>query len=170
MITLGIDPSTRTGLAVVGPSQKVIYTREVEFKKLTGFERIQRIVGEVEDVRQTFKPDLITIESMYVGAAASAVTVIQVASLIRYFLWQEGVAYTDISPSTLKKFVCGAGNAKKEQVMMWVSKRWGFESQTNNIADAVGLAMAGQCLLGENFGVESKKSLAPVFKEFKGVV
>lgn len=145
---LGVDPSTRTGLAVVTTEGVVLYTAEVEFKKLTGFPRIHAIVGEVFSVIEKFDPVSIVIESMIVGQASSAVTVIQVASILRYFLWQEGILYTEVPPSTLKQFVAGKGNATKEQVMMHVLKQFGFESKTNNIADAVGLAFFGAAQAG----------------------
>jgi crossover junction endodeoxyribonuclease RuvC len=161
MISLGIDPSTRTGIAVVNDLMKIIHTEEIEFKKQVGFQRIQSIVAGVIAVRNEFKPDKIVIEDMFVGQAASAVTIIQIGSLLRYFLWQEDIVWTDVSPGTLKKFVTGSGAGKKEQMMMFVSKRWGFESPTNNIADAVGLAMVGLCISGKgDFNSFSKEAVS----------
>lgn len=146
-LVLGLDPSTCFGVCVASESGKVVYTKEISYPKLFGFERISAILADVLDVYKMFKPSKVVVEGMIVGHAASAISVIQVATLLRYFLWQENIPYMEVSPSTLKKFVCGSGNAKKEQVMMWVSKRYGFESPTNNIADAVGLAMVGVCSL-----------------------
>ncbi len=151
MISLGLDPSTNFGIAVVSTGKKVIFTEEVHFKKLTGFERINALVGRVLDVIEEYKPDIITIEEMFVGHASSAIPIIQIGSFLRYFLWQESIKYVDVPPTVLKKFVVGTGNAKKEQVMMKVLHHWGFESKTNNIADAVGIAMIGLLLLKEPF-------------------
>lgn len=159
MRVLGVDPSTRTGIAIVDSGKVIVHTEEVEFKKLVGFMRIQSIIGKVLEVKEKYKPDMIVIEEMFVGHASSAVTIIQIGSLLRYFLWQEGIVYQNVPATTLKKFVCGKGNGNKEQIMMYVSKRWGFESPTNNIADAVGLAMVGLCLSGEDFGAASKAAL-----------
>lgn len=160
MIVLGIDPSTKCGIALVESGKKIIHTEEIEFKKLVGFVRIQNIIGRVMEIHEKYKPDRIVIEEMFVGHASSAVTIIQIGSLLRYFLWQENIRYQDVPATVLKKFVAGTGNAKKEQMMMFVSKRWGFESPTNNIADAIGLAMVGLCLNGEDFGAASKSALA----------
>lgn len=149
MRVLGIDPSTHMGVSVVESGGKVLYTDEVVFKKLDGFERIQKLCGKVIELKEEFNPDLIVIESMFVGHVSSAITVIQIGSFIRFFLWQEGILYLDVPPTVLKKWVVGSGTAKKEQVMMAVLKRWGYESKTNNIADAVGLGMFGLCCLGD---------------------
>lgn len=170
-LVMGIDPSTHTGVAVSDLSGKVIYTKEIEFPKKTGFDRASALVGDVFDVHRMFNPDSVVIESVIVGHASSALVVIQIATILRYFLWQEGINYLEVAPSVLKKFVCGVGNAKKEQMMMWVSKKYGFESATNNIADAVGLSMFGvYALTGVGSAEEKaliKKVLAPAPKQRK---
>lgn len=158
MKVLGVDPSTKTGLALVDENKKVLFATELEFKKQTGFERAQSIVAGVVDVIATHKPDLIVIEEMIVGHASSALTVIQIATMIRYFLWQEGIVYAEVHPSSLKKFVAGNGNAKKEQIMMWVSKNWNYQAESNNVADAVGLAMLGLCWLKSPFTVAHREA------------
>lgn len=151
MKVLGIDPSTHTGVAVVGSGKTIHFTDEIEFKKDTGFERASKIVGRVLSVYEAQKPDLVVLEDMFIGHASSALTVVQIGTMIRYFLWQEGIQYLDVSAASLKKFVTGKGNSKKEEVMMYVLKHWGFASPTNNIADAVGLAMFGLCALEDGF-------------------
>lgn len=156
MRVLGVDPSTHTGIALVESGKKVIFTEEIEHRKLTGFPRLEALVNDVASIITTYQPDHIFIEDMFVGHASSAVTIIQIGSLLRYYLWQEGITYTDVAPTVLKKFVGGKGNAKKEEIMMHVQKNWGFTSPTNNIADAVGLAMFGLCAHGEPFPVAMK--------------
>lgn len=151
MRVFAIDPSTKCGVAVIDSGKKVAYTEEIEFKKLTGFPRIQAIIGRVMELMEEFKPDLVVIEEMFVGHASSAITIIQIGSMLRYFLWQEDIKFIEIPPTVLKKFVVGSGNAKKEQMMMCVLKNWGHESKTNNTSDAVGLGMVGLCILGEKF-------------------
>lgn len=60
------------------------------------------------------------------------------------------------------KFVTGAGNASKDQIMMSVYKHWGFEAKTNNIADAIGLAMFGLGCAGEKFSASSLSACSTV--------
>lgn len=45
-----------------------------------------------------------------------------------------------IPPTSLKKFVTGKGNAKKEEVIAAVESRWKAGIKNNNLADAYGLA------------------------------
>lgn len=145
MIVMGIDPSsTHSGVAVVdSETGRVLYSGEIVPKKLTGFDRISFIVFELIRLHAEYKPDHVVIEGMFIGHASSAVQLVALGSILRYFLWQEDITYIEVPATTLKKFVTGSGTAPKDAVMMHVLKNWGFESASNNVADAVGLAMFG---------------------------
>lgn len=45
-----------------------------------------------------------------------------------------------IPPMTLKKYAAGKGNAKKQEMLMQIYKRWGLEFNDDNAADAYSLA------------------------------
>ena len=62
--------------------------------------------------------------------------------LLRIYLLEESLVhkYDIIPPNTLKKFITGKGNAKKELMLLKVYKRWGVEFNDNNMADAYSLA------------------------------
>lgn len=47
---------------------------------------------------------------------------------------------TIVQTTGLKKFVTGSGAAKKSGMMLAVYKKWGFETNDDNLADAFGLA------------------------------
>ncbi len=51
--------------------------------------------------------------------------------------------YLVIPPSTLKKFTCGSGAAKKEMMIREVYRQWKVEAANNNEADAAALAYLG---------------------------
>ncbi len=59
-----------------------------------------------------------------------------------------GVAFLVVPPARLKKFACGKGNAKKDEIRLAVYKRWGFEAPTNDEVDAYVLARIGLAYLG----------------------
>lgn len=163
---MGLDPSSKFGIAIAEAGGSVIFTQEVEFKKLAGFERCTALVSRVIELKKEFNPDLVVVEGMFVGHPSSAIPIIQLGSILRYFFWQEAFPLLEVGPTVLKKFVVGKGNAIKEQMMMGVLKRWGFESPTNNIADAVGLAMAGLCAINcPGFTLEDRKIIGAVTKE-----
>lgn len=45
-----------------------------------------------------------------------------------------------VPPMTLKKFAAGKGNAKKQEMLLQIYKRWGVEFTDDNAADAYALA------------------------------
>jgi Holliday junction resolvasome RuvABC endonuclease subunit len=45
-----------------------------------------------------------------------------------------------IPPMTLKKYAAGKGNAKKQEVLLQIYKRWGIEFNDDNAADSYALA------------------------------
>ncbi len=45
-----------------------------------------------------------------------------------------------IPPMTLKKYAAGKGNAKKQEMLMQIFKRWGLEFNDDNAADSYALA------------------------------
>lgn len=45
-----------------------------------------------------------------------------------------------VPPMTLKKFAAGKGNAKKQEMLLQIYKRWGVEFNDDNAADSYGLA------------------------------
>lgn len=168
MIVMGIDPSTtHSGVAIVeSGSGKVLYSGEVVPKKLTGFDRISFIVFELIRLHAEYKPDHVVLEGVFIGHASSAVQLVALGSILRYFLWQEGISYLDVPATTLKKFVTGSGASPKDAVMMHVLKNWGFESPSNNVADAVGLAMFGVAYYESN-PVSFKKAQFDVVAQYR---
>ena len=60
--------------------------------------------------------------------------------LLRLYLYRHTVDYKVIAPGTLKKFVTGKGNAKKDLMLLKVYKKWGEEFEVDDLADAYGLA------------------------------
>jgi hypothetical protein len=49
-----------------------------------------------------------------------------------------------VNPSTHKKFTCGTGAAKKELVLKFVYKRWNFDTNSNDVADAYSIAQCAR--------------------------
>ena len=113
-------------------------------------------------------PALVVIEGYAMGSKFIRSEQIELAAQARYVCWGLKVPVLEVTPSTLKKFVTGGGRATKDQVMMHVLKRWHFESATNNIADAYGLARIGRLLCGLDKPVgEDAKVLSAIGKPKK---
>lgn len=164
MRVMGLDTSTRTGVSVVDKDRNVLLGEQVTFPKLRGWERASAIAARIMELHAEYKPDLVVIENYGFANANSLVTLVEIGTIIRYFLWQESIPYIEVPPNSLKKFVTGKGSGKKEEVMMYVLKRWDYTSPTNDIADAVGLGMFGLGCLGLDFGAKSKEAVTEVMK------
>jgi crossover junction endodeoxyribonuclease RuvC len=80
--------------------------------------------------------------------------------LVATALIDQGRVLIAVPPSTLKKFTCGAGNAKKEQMIHQVYKRWGAECATSDEADAVALVQMGSILGGLSTGTAEQIACA----------
>lgn len=53
---------------------------------------------------------------------------------------------TIVSPTALKKYVTGKGNARKDDMKLCVFKKWGETCHDDNVADSYGLARLAEAL------------------------
>lgn len=157
MKILGLDLSTKAGVCVVESGKTVLYGEEVEFKKQTGWERVSSIAAAIMEVHGEYKPDLVVIEQLFIGHTSSAIILAEINTVVRYFLWQEGIEYIDVPATSLKKWLTGKGNAQKDVMMLEVYKQFGYSAKTNNVADAVALGMYGLAYKGESGFKSSQK-------------
>lgn len=96
--------------------------------------------------------DLVVVEGL-AFAVRHTTSVMQLAALhygLRMALEMEGKNTVIVAPPTVKKFGTGKGNAKKEEMMLEVYKRYGFSFSSNDLADAFILSMIGKNLLEES--------------------
>jgi len=145
IVTLGIDPSL-TATAVCRMVDGEVDTFE-EFKpKVKGEERLDwlftKVSGMTGDPFGGERPPitLIAIEGYAYSRPNQAHQMGELGGVLRLLLHWVGHSWIEVAPSALKKFATGQGNADKDQVMLQVYKRWGFEAPTNNVADAFVLA------------------------------
>ena len=64
-------------------------------------------------------------------------------SFVNYDLFDEGDQRRyplKVPPMTLKKYAAGKGNAKKQEMLLQIYKRWGVEFNDDNAADSYALA------------------------------
>ena len=149
MIYIGIDPSlTGTGIVVLDESGNVLgkdlistkASHKIEDRLKTIWSRLKYIIWDFAD--KPVPGCTIAVEGLSFGSkGASMLELAGLHYLIRYMIDREfcGVRHV-VPPQTLKKFVCGKGNVKKEQMLLQTYKRWGMEFQDNNICDAYCLA------------------------------
>lgn len=94
----------------------------------------------------------VVIEDYAYGATGHTFAIAENGGTFKHKLFYElGVPFNNlvvVSPGQLKKFVAGIGNAGKDVMIKEVYKRWGFDTRSNDEADAFGLYQIGLCLKG----------------------
>lgn len=147
---MGIDVSTDTGIVVLQwDSVLQAWRTKADFeinlpslpKKATMQQRTERarfLMQQITTVLSEYHLSAVAIEGYGYANANSLVTLVEFGVVVRLAL--PVMSSYEVAPASLKKFILGKGVGKKEQVMMQVFKKWGYEAKTNNLADAYVLA------------------------------
>ena len=130
---LALDLSlTRTGICT--PTGK---TWSFATATLRGMDRVDAIVSEVHGFVTDTSADLVAIEGYSFGSQGRSVFNIgELGGCVRLLLHRLKVPFVEVPPSTLKKFSTGRGNADKDAMILAAVRRFGFEGETNDEADA----------------------------------
>lgn len=169
MISLGIDFSTHTGITLLSfpgdGSHRVLEAKEVTAPKtLKGMNRADYIACELVLLIEKYQPTIICLEDYAPKYMGSAIVNIEITAVSKYMIHQLGLGYWKVSVGTLKKFVTGKGNSTKDVIMKDIFKKWGFDTDNNNIADSFGLAMWGGAM--EN-AINCNKAIIETVTAFK---
>lgn len=172
---VGIDQSY-TGLAIVAVSSDerdavIGGVHSFESKKYgTGIDRLlsiyQRIFGvlsEIDDIAHVCMEGYAP-SSKYGREQAGELGAIVKLALYDYFdrfADDHGdLRYpTIVGTTALKKFVSGNGTTKKNNMLLSVYKKWGFETTDDNIADAFWLAKVAEAVVTGNTKYEYEKAV-----------
>lgn len=148
--TVGLDMSiTCTGVVVLdGDSIQLPKTQaEIKTKPEDGdIERFSLITNKIEEIITEEVLDnpntVIFAENMAFGAKGQITRLAELRGIVRYCLYQRYNKHVVfVSTTTLKKFAVGKQAGKgKGPVMVGCLKSWGFETQSDDIADAYVLA------------------------------
>jgi crossover junction endodeoxyribonuclease RuvC len=152
MKVLGVDPGTNMGVALW--DEEVLTEEDHQIGVMGEYRSEEKhmvrcagdLASELVGLLRVHSPDFVVLEGYAHGNKFTLVKAVTIGTVLRYFLLQMEIPYLEIAPTSLKKFVTGSGKGAKDQISMWVYKRWGVVSETNNIADAVGLAHFGAAL------------------------
>jgi crossover junction endodeoxyribonuclease RuvC len=115
----------------------------VQILRGTGFQRVVYAKKWLEEFVHSHTPNLIVIEGYAYANPHTLGTLVEVGTAFRLGMSEEGFGWIDCPPTTLKKFVCGKGTAKKEHILLDVYKHWKVSFDSSDEADAFGLAMLG---------------------------
>lgn len=156
---VGLDPSTSaTGLVVLNRDGEVEEATEIKTKKKTDPHRFMDISNQI--ARYIQNDDLIMIEGFSYGSKGKGVsTQYGVGWIIRANLVNWRFTYHEVAPSALKKFTTGNGTEKKENMIIPIYNRWGFQSKSDNIRDAYVLAQIARYSQGLSPATQFQKEV-----------
>jgi len=151
-VSIGIDQSL-TGFAltimdVEDPKNYITWVYKSPYRGVKRLVDISRwLVNKLELVEDRYVTD-VAMEGT-VLASHSALVLGELAAVVKIVFWsffedwdhQEHLRVPlQIPPMTLKKYAAGKGNAKKQEMLMQIYKRYGVEFNDDNAADSYGLA------------------------------
>lgn len=85
------------------------------------------------------RPDLVVIEGYSYASGNKAHDVGEMGGVVRLALYEAGIAYEVVSPSSIKIAACGKGNASKDDVLLAAVRRLGYAGNSKDEADALWL-------------------------------
>ena len=109
-------------------------------------ERLEYIRKSV--ARKLWLGDMVVIEDYAYSRSNRAHQMGELGGVIRSFIVQEVGSLVAISPTTLKKFATGKGNASKNLMLVESVRRLGYEGSNHNQADALWLLHAAMSRFG----------------------
>lgn len=141
MRVLGIDLSlTNTGLAVLENDELIEYKSIKTKPSERDPSRMDRIMVATVALANTC--EMLGLERGVFGPHSDS-RVHGIGALVRWALWKECFVEGDdliiLSPSTVKKFATGRGNASKPEMLAAAQARYNIPAD-HNIADAIHIA------------------------------
>ena len=142
-IFVGMDPSYN-GFAIVLIDKDANIVEQKLLKSSSKLEAEDRIIQLENEFK--FVANIRQLKKLYIEGPSymsKGAFVLQMGALhfyLRIFFRKKNVHYKVIAPGTLKKFITGKGNAKKDLMLMKVYKKFGIEFEDDNLCDAYSLA------------------------------
>lgn len=151
MIILGIDPGyERLGIAVLEKNkedkkERVLYSECFKTSaKLDFSERLLLIGKKVKEVIQEYKPEVLSIETLFLTTNQKTVMhVAEARGVIIYEAVSSGLRIFEASPPQIKMATTGYGGASKEQIIKMVHMLVDMDKnkKSDDELDAVAIAI-----------------------------
>lgn len=153
---LGVDPSTKTGLVILGVGGHVIEcvnlkqpmdrTRQKVKQKRNPYDRLAAFEEALEAVLVKYDIKGCMLEGYGFNQGRQKQSALSIVSQVRYgesvraVLYGLGIDWYEVSPTQLKQYALGKGQGGKDEIRLGVYKSWGFEAKTDDECDAYVLA------------------------------
>lgn len=150
--TVGIDPGTRCGWAVLDASGARVASGTWGLRSKRdegGGMRYLRARCALLDLLGAFNVRAVFYEEVRRHAGTSAAHVYGgIAAMVTAVCEERRVPYAAIPVGTVKKAATGKGNASKAMMKKAALERWGVECEHDDEADALWIAEAGRAQIG----------------------
>lgn len=146
---LGIDQSLRsTGLAVIASAgNQALELLTLQPKKLSGAARLRYLRDGVRDVMIGYTgTQHACLEGYSLHSVNRSFDLGEVGGILRLCLYDMGLPFTVVPPTTLKKFASGTGTADKDAMRRAVHARWSIDIPQDDACDAYALAHVARLL------------------------
>lgn len=143
---VGIDQSlTAFALTALSENNPLEFMTWVYKSPYFGIERLVDIKSWLSDTLDYLEVEGSEILDVAIEGSVlqspSALKLGELAAIVKLELFErERIFPLQVSPMTLKKFAAGKGNAKKQEMLLQMYKRWGVEFNDDNAADSYALA------------------------------
>ncbi|MFQ6118371.1 MAG: crossover junction endodeoxyribonuclease RuvC [Methanosarcinales archaeon] len=132
-------------------------------------DRLLSIKNEIKKLIEKFQPKVFVMEDYSFGARGSAIYNLgELGGMIKLLVVGRGLELKIVNPLLLKKFITGKGNARKDAMLLYVFKNFGFETTNHNIADAFSLHRFYSEYLEWKDGKEFSEHKKQCFEKFEG--
>lgn len=148
---IGIDLSlVSTGIAKYSGIGVVAATIKPKTKIGKGMGRIKFILDEIDSFicGRLRRNGCICIEDYAMRGKGKVFNIAELGGIVRLHLYSKGYSIYTIPPTTLKMFIADNGGASKSDVIAAVKKKFQYEPDNDNEADAIALAYAAYCRAG----------------------
>lgn len=143
---VGLDLSySATGLFIIDDCGKKVLEMEICSEPSQFVNDIQRcdwIAKKILEHIKQYKIGGIVVEDYFSGRNNGQVglRLAVLGSIVRLRLLESGYSFLTVTNAQNKKFVSGNGHANKDQMQMFILKKYNIMSFSNNTADACGMA------------------------------
>lgn len=158
MRILAIDPGyERLGIAILekNPRNKEVLLYSDCFKtsaKLFHAERLSLIGGEVSRVIAEFKPEALSIETLFFSTnTKTAISVAEARGTILYEAARHGLKIYEYGPGEIKVAVTGYGKSDKEQMTAMVPRLIKIDKEIEHDDEYDAIAVGLTCFATEKF-------------------
>lgn len=154
---LGFDPSlVSSGYAYHDEELGQVSRGLIKPGKRRSTERLKFILDEFESVCISASNPLIFYEGYSMGSRSGrAFDIGELGGVLKMFAYTHGLTLVLVPPTVLKKFITGKGNSSKEEVVLQLYKRFGYEESQNDKADAIGLYLFGEHFVNQTPAVKA---------------